>query len=259
VSYTNATYFPTTSDYANGGLDQLAITGLWVTNASYVVLADQVEAFAAILAGSGGVQLNWTLGVTDGLQRLVVQRSGNGTDFSTLEVFSDPVAGTQVAVDPQPLAGVGYYRLQLVDKDGSESYSAVCSVESAAIGGLSVELYPNPVQGSRVKLAVRGLKQDTYEARILDMEGHLILQQGVIGQTQLETTISLPAALPAGIYVLELTDKNGVRMAGRGALYFVGDEDQSGRKLFVEGGKRIIAVNFPDVEAIGLQQAFKIF
>ena len=213
VNYANATNFPTTSDYANGGLDQVAITGLWVTKSTYVVLADQVEAFAARPAGNGEVQLSWNLGVTDGLQRLVLQRSGNGTDFSTLQVFSDPAAGEQGAVDPQPLAGVNYYRLQLVDEDGSESYSAVCSAENAAIAGLSVELYPNPVQGSRVMLAVRGLKQDAYEIRVLDMSGHLILQQGLTGQTQLETAISLPAALPAGTYVLQLTDKSGVTVA----------------------------------------------
>jgi hypothetical protein len=214
VDYTNATNFPTNSNYTNGGIDQLAVTGLWVTSATYVVLADQVEGFGAQLAGSGGVQLSWTLGVADGLQRLVVQRSGNGTDFSTLETFSDPAVGEQGAVDPQPLAGVNYYRLELVDKDGTASYSTVCSVETGAISGLSVVLYPNPVQGSRVMLAMRGLKQDAYELRVLDMVGHLILQQGFIGQTQLETTVSLPAALPAGIYVLQLTDKSGATVGG---------------------------------------------
>lgn len=216
VNYTNATNFPTTSDYNNGGIDQLAITGLWVTKASYVVLADRVNSFSAMLTGDGTVQLNWNLGVTDDLRELVVERSGDGTDFSPLLDLTDPTGGQQTAVDAHPLAGPNFYRLELLNKEGMvESYSAVSSITTGGTAAVVLGLYPDPVQNGQLQLAVQGLKTETYTIRILDLSGKLVLKQALTGSPVLSLPISLPPLLPAGMYVLQLTDKNGAKVAVR--------------------------------------------
>ena len=212
VNYANATNFPTGSDFTNGGIDQVAVTGLWVTNASYVVLADEVDGFQAWRTNDDAVQLSWTLGVTDGLQQLVVERSGNGIDFSPLFTLSDPAGGLQTALDARPLPGVNDYRLKLLDNAGGVGYSAVCSVTTGQAAPFSMALYPNPVQNRSITLAIQGLKQAAYELRILDMTGHLILQQVLTGQPRFATNILLPAWLPAGMYVVEIMDGSGRRV-----------------------------------------------
>ena len=218
VNYTNATNFPTTSDFnsAGGGLDQVAVAGLWVTKASYVVLADRVNSFGAVLTGDGSVQLNWNLGVTDDLRELVVERSGNGTDFSPLLDLTDPTGGQQTAVDAHPLAGPNFYRLELLNKEGMvESYSAVSSITTGGTAAVVLGLYPDPVQNGQLQLAVQGLKTETYTIRILDLSGKLVQKQALTGSPVLSLPISLPPLLPAGMYVLQLTDKNGAKVAVR--------------------------------------------
>ena len=213
VNYANATNFPTTSDYNNGGIDQLSVTGLWVTNASYVVLADRVSDFGAVLTGGGSVQLSWNLGVTDDLRELVVERSANGTDFAPLMDLTYPGGGQQNVVDAHPLPGESFYRLELVNTAGDVvSYSAVCSV---TMGGaaLTLGLYPDPVQGSQVQLAAQGLKQEPYSIRIMDLSGKLILKQVLTGSSVLSLPINLPPGLPAGMYLLQLMDESGAAVA----------------------------------------------
>jgi hypothetical protein len=216
VNYTNATNFPTASDYANGGLDQVAVTGLWVSKASYVVLADRVNSFGAVLTGDGSVRLNWDLGVTDDLRELVVERSGNGTDFSPLLELTDPAGGQQTAVDDHPLAGQSFYRLELVDQAGVVvSYSAVSSVTTGGVAAFVLGLYPDPVQNRQLWLTSQGFKDEPYILRILDLSGKQMLKQGLTGSPGLSLPINLPPLLPAGMYVLQLTDKSGGAVATR--------------------------------------------
>ena len=220
VDYTNATNFPTGSDFSNGGIDQIAVTGLWVTNASYVVLADEVNSFQGWRTDDDKVQLSWTLGVTDDLQQLVVERCGDGKNFLPWRTLSGPGVGLQTELDARPLPGVNDYRLKLVTNEGGVTYSAVCSVTVGQAAPFSMVLYPNPVRNRTITLAIQGMKQAAYELRILDVASHLVLQQALTGQPIFVTNILLPAWLPVGIYVAEVTDASG-RRVGEPTLFTV--------------------------------------
>jgi hypothetical protein len=214
VNYANATNFPTSSDYSNGGLDQLAVTGLWVTKASYVVLADRVSDFGAVLTSGGGVQLSWNLGLTDDLQEVVLERSANGTDFAPLIDLADPSGGPQNAIDAHPLPGESFYRLKLVNTSGAVvTYSAVCGVTVGGAAGLMLGLYPDPVRGRQVELTTQGLKQEPYTIRIMDLSGKPVLERVLTGSPVLSLPIALPPGLPAGMYFLQLVDNSGAAVA----------------------------------------------
>ena len=212
VAYTNAAYFPTTTDNgSSGGLDPLAITGLWVTSASYVVLAESVESFAAVDV-SGQVRLNWQLGVVDDGSTLLVERSGDGAGYTTLMEFPRVTAGPQRAIDPQPLAGTNYYRLELVNAAGDvTAYSQVCTIDNAvaATGGLSLAVYPNPVRSGQLTISAQGLLPGNYVIRLYDLSGTLILSQECSGGPAMNQAISLPDGLSAGIYSAQVADKHG--------------------------------------------------
>lgn len=214
VNYANAANFPTNSNYNNGGIDQLAVTGLWVTNASYVVLADRVAGFGAQPTAVGSVRLSWELGVADDLRELVVERSANGTDFVPLIDLPGPSGGQQTFEDAHPLTGESFYRLELVNTAGAvASYSAVCSVTMGGAAVSTLELYPDPVQHLQLELAAQGLKVQPYILRILDLSGKVILKRVLTGSPVLSLPVALPPWLPAGIYLLQLMDESGAAVA----------------------------------------------
>lgn len=213
VNYANATWFPTTTDYgtAGGGLDPLAVTGLWVTSASYVVLAESFGSFAAVLL-DGQAQLSWQLGVVASPSTLVVERSGDGVGFTTLMELSPAGPGPQTIVDPQPLSGNNYYRLALVNPDGTVgAYSQVCMIDNTitVMGGPSLTIYPNPVRNGQLEIEAKGLTSGNYVLRLFDLNGVLMLSKECSGPPAMNQTINLPARLAGGIYSVQLTDKNG--------------------------------------------------
>jgi hypothetical protein len=214
VDYTNATNFPTNSDYSLGGIDQVAVTGLWVTNTSYVTLADRVSSFSAD-AVSGKVQISWTLGETDGLKELVVERSPDGVSFSPLMELEAPLAGQQTVFDEQPLAGQDYYRLRLVDEQGdAAAYSTVSRVSfGSGVAGVSFRVYPNPVVRRVFSFEWRGLPADTYTLQLLDMSGRRVAEQTQTGGSAFSGTMMLPTRIPAGMYHLRLLDRAGKGVA----------------------------------------------
>jgi len=211
VDWTVASHFPTTTDLNAGGLDMVAVTGVAYTSSALIVLPVQVEDFNAAVTGSK-VQLNWQLGATDQLKTTVVERSGNGVDFTPILSFSAPSAGPQTAFDEQPLSGTNFYRLKLIGYDGSATaYSKVCNIGIGAAGVVSVTIYPNPVKNRQFTLEAQGLKNQTYTLQLFDRIGRPVFGQKLSGGSPLKKEIVLSGGLPAGTYTLQLTDKDGNR------------------------------------------------
>ena len=211
LDWTVSSHFPNNTDLnsVGGGLDMVAVTGVAYTNSALIILPIQIEDFSAVLTGSQ-VQLNWQLGASNQLKTTIVERSGNGVDFSPLLSLSPQPAGQQTAVDPQPMAGANYYRLRLMDHDGNVlAYSKVCEIDRSPSTFVFLTLYPNPVKNRQFMLETQGLKNEEYTLRLLDMSGKLLFRQKLSGAPQLKKDISLPGNLPAGLYLLQLADKNG--------------------------------------------------
>jgi hypothetical protein len=217
VDYTNATNFPITTDLnaVGGGLDPLAVAGVWVTNASYIVLPDLVKELHSS-AVNDQVKLNWELYATNDLQEQVVERSGDGVSY--MPVLHVPVqgAGPQTAIDTRPLPGRNYYRIKLVQTNGAQAvYSVVSSVDLKTSMNAVLDVYPNPVKNKCINLDISGLNKGSYDILLLDMNGRLALRKTVNGEQSVKTTLQLPHDIANGTYVLQLTDKAGNRMQER--------------------------------------------
>jgi len=210
VDYTNTTYFPTSTAPSGGGLDQVAITGVWVTNASGVVLSDWGEELSARVSG-GEVWLSWQLKTTDGLEEVTVERSGNGVDFIPLINDHSPRVGLQADFDAHPLPGTGYYRLKLVDNNGAvAAYSNICPVTVGVTATASFSIYSNPVMSGSFTLVAQGLKNEAYGLQVVDVNGREVVRRQLMGAPSLSTVVDLPGGLPPGVYMVKLADKNGV-------------------------------------------------
>jgi len=211
VDYTNSTNFPTTTNLGGGGLDPLAVTGLWVINSSFVVLAELVADLQTTVVNDQ-VKLSWKLQNTSDLAEQVVEKSVDGINYS----FMQQVATTQqTALDTRPANGKNYYRLKLVLKNGAVQYSSISWANIKTTSGLVMDVYPNPVKTKLVNLDLGGLTNSTYTLQLLDMTGHLLLRQSITGQPTLHTSLSLPGYLHSGTYLLQLTNHLGEKVAER--------------------------------------------
>jgi serine-aspartate repeat-containing protein C/D/E len=91
------------------------------------VLPIQLVSFTA-QPQSNNVQLNWVVATETNVATYQVLYSSNGTSFSS--ITSQPATGSrnysQLHTTPQP--GLNYYRLKVIDIDGSVSYSEIRKV-----------------------------------------------------------------------------------------------------------------------------------
>ncbi len=105
-------------------------------------------------------------------------------------------------------SGVRYYRLKIIENDGSFSYSAIRPV----IFNKEVNwiVTPNPSAGI-FNLAMQAADGELVTIRVMDASGKLIKQQtvkasGFLQKVQLDLSA---ASFPAGLYLLEAGNENG--------------------------------------------------
>ena len=98
-----------------------------------------------------------------------------------------------------PSVGVNYYRLRMVDFDGTEELSSVVSIITNK-SDFSLRIFPNPTS-NELQLSLSG-KEEVERIRVLDMNGRIMTQLSLQFSNQ---KIRLHG-LPAGLYFLEVYD-----------------------------------------------------
>lgn len=100
--------------------------------------------------------------------------------------------------DEYPQAGVQYYRLKMLDKDGKYKYST--TVKVAYEGQIQVKMFPNPADHFVVLQNVSGYNY----VSITNMDGRKLLSKA-INNSECKIDIS---TMPKGVYVVELSKEN---------------------------------------------------
>jgi pectinesterase len=161
----------------------------------------QLLSFNASYTGSV-VNLLWKTANEVNSGMFSIERSGDGLQFNVLSDINaknTATANYQYA-DKYPLQGVGYYRLKMVDKDGSYKYSAVITINTKASASLLV--YPNPVNQVLVLTHAKAAKHATITVFSTDGKQQFStnVQEGAI-----QTAINAEK-LTSGIYVIVFFD-----------------------------------------------------
>lgn len=128
-----------------------------------------------VRAEAGLSELLWETAKEKGLARFEIEHSTDGSKYKSkgkVEAKGTVIAGpaTYHFTDTHPVQGVNYYRLAMVDVDGTVRYSPVRHVIFGVQPG-SIGLYPNPVpQGAVVNIAGKDIKQ----VKVYTRDGRLV-------------------------------------------------------------------------------------
>jgi Secretion system C-terminal sorting domain len=164
---------------------------------------------ADLMSGAPEVQLSWSTSFEQNNHYFLVQRSGDGQQFSTIDTTAATDAETGSAysyTDARPLNGANYYRLDQVDQDGTGTYSPIrlVTVGQAPAG---LELSPNPADAT-VYLEMGGDVSGSLQVRLLDVQGKA-LRNWVIQKTAGNWNQALDVSgLPAGSYFIQVLGTN---------------------------------------------------
>ncbi|MFK7973196.1 MAG: sulfatase-like hydrolase/transferase [Bacteroidia bacterium] len=160
------------------------------------------------------VELNWTAAEDHSIAHFEIEKSNSGNDFMTIQHI-DAQVSADIAYqyeDGSALTNIQYYRLKMVDWNGSTTYSdtRIVSLQGAAyINRLT--LSPNPTQDV-VFLQFDRHQAGTFHIEILNSLGQIVMRisdSTERSDTRVSRTLSLKK-LPEGTYFIKLRSADGV-------------------------------------------------
>lgn len=208
TSYTatlNGTYNMVLEYYQNGGYARIS-----VSMSALSILPVKLTSFGAVMAATGKVKLDWTIAETINFRNFIVQRSAGGSSFSNVQTVAaqnsnSSQAQTYTYTDQSALSS-GYYRLAMVDIDGTVSYSNVVFLQGAGNG--NIKIYPTLVANNNVYIET-GKPVSHSKAMVFDMSGKKLSEQ-TLENTQSRQSVALSNSVKSGSYIVSVTDGNNI-------------------------------------------------
>jgi len=159
----------------------------------------------------GLTNLNWATTEEVNSEYFEIQRSENAKSWAKIgKVESNGESNTLQKykfTDIEPLRGINYYRLKMVDKDATYAYSSIKSVDFNA-AGQSVSLYPNPVSNTlflKDEADVLLEAKDVKEVSIISSGGQTVYKSVSVSSQGIDVK-----NLNNGMYLVMVTRKDGV-------------------------------------------------
>jgi len=210
ASYTAAlsgTYNMALEYYDNGGADQVSFS------MSNITLPVKLVSWSVSLPAADQEQLQWKTTDAVNFDHFIVQRSTDGEMFEDVHTVQAIAANSATQqdytyTDQYAYNGTVYYRLEMVDKDGTASYSNIMSLILHHTE--SIRIYPTMVSNGMLYVesdkSLSGVKLELF-----NMSGSRISEQNwtsLSGRQQVNIPSS--GSLSAGAYIARLSDSHSV-------------------------------------------------
>lgn len=148
------------------------------------------------------VHLSWATASEENFDYFEIQRAVGSDEFASIGALSG--AGENVFslqeyefYDEYSLDGINYYRLKIIDLDGTFEYSDIQAVKMEVSGAVAV--FPNPIQNQQLQLVSTYTNPQQYH--FYDTRGTLILSGEFSNGPQ---SVRLPE-LQSGLYILKVS------------------------------------------------------
>lgn len=152
------------------GFSQFAI------NKGSAVLPVELLHFNVKKSSKNTALINWSTAAEINTSHFEVQKSSNGQQFTFLNKVNakgDDYSGHDYIIeDPAPFEGLTYYRLKIIDQDGSHSFSPIRTIQ---LNGLpeKIMVYPNPIAESQF-LQIQSNLSEALKFELYNSSGKLV-------------------------------------------------------------------------------------
>lgn len=149
-------------------------------------------------------ELSWTTATEQTVEKFVIEYSSNGNEFSSAGAVnaSNNISGAKYSFRHYTITeGKIFYRLYIIDADGTGNYSAVISINNAI--ATDVKIYPTIITAGRLDIN-SGKRID--RVQLFTVAGKPVLTKEMNGASGY-FSIVLPA-LQKGMYIIRLTGRN---------------------------------------------------
>ncbi len=154
-------------------IDAIKISTSWTD----AVLPLQLLSFN-VVDNNGYASLRWQTCNEINVNRFDIQRSENAIDFVSVANVSaaNSSCGTVYTYnDTKALSGTAYYRIRIVDNDGSSAYSSTLSISGKL--PVQISVFPNPVVNNLVVLHPKA--GNSAQLQVMSINGKLVLSQKI--------------------------------------------------------------------------------
>jgi hypothetical protein len=158
---------------------------------------------------NGKVEVNWKVEEEINVSEYQLEKSADGVNFQLVSAIPANGSGNYFSTDENAFAGKNFYRIKSIDKDGSIKYSPVVNVMIEKMTG-RFTIQPNPVKGNSIQLHFANQPAGTYGFNLTNGAGQLVYTgKQKIGNAATIQVLNITAALPAGVYQLQISGPAG--------------------------------------------------
>lgn len=162
-----------------------------------------------LIANNLSIDLEWQTASEINTSHFEIERSVDGRMFSPIGNVT--ASGVESASTGYSFRDDGvarnqkyFYRLRIVDLDGSVEFSRVLEGRLENTFGLEMNLFPNPVE-DQLKIELRLLEPMKYHVRLIDSKGSQIYFEDFEGEEGVRLHELDVNKLPGGIYHMSVT------------------------------------------------------
>lgn len=131
------------------------------------------------------VALEWIVAAETNTSHYELEHAQDGHSFQRIESVDAiyPLGGTYTYHDHFPIRGLNYYRLKMIDWDGSYEYSKIIPINMGSHPNITY--YPNPLGSDRM-LNIVSSSSHSLELRIYDLDGQVLMKTIIQERTQVD-------------------------------------------------------------------------
>lgn len=195
----------------DNGYDALsAIATVTINFSEFVLLPVQVLSFNGSIVNDM-VQLKWFVAENETGKRFEIEKSIDGTNFKNSGiVLLTSKAGSEnySFAESIELTGTMYYRLKIINKNGSVNYSNVVVLKKEkAINVKSLLVLPNV--GAELTFNYSTIKEGIYNVNVYTVNGAKILAARIVFQKGMNAaSLNANGLISGGVYVLEVVNSS---------------------------------------------------
>jgi uncharacterized repeat protein (TIGR01451 family) len=156
---------------------------------------------------NGEVEVSWKTAYEQNISSFEVQRSATGNNFISIGKITANNSGSgssYLFIDRFPQKGKNYYRIKMLEADGSSAYSRIARIDRETSDEIALQISPNP-SSERIDITINGDLDSGVEIILLDQTGKELIRKvhGRQNSDHLRTMLPLKG-LKKGSYILKV-------------------------------------------------------